>query len=296
MVTRQSYTQLGLIPPSLEDMPTGKEFYVHNGTGSDGNPGTKAAPFKTLDFAIGQCTSSSTSYPKADTIYLLPFHAENISAAGTVTCDVIGVNIVGLGRGNARPTFSWSATAGTWLITAANVTVRNIICKASIDSVVNGFNISAAGATLDKVDFQETASAQMLIFVQTTAGANNMTISNCSHVQAAAGSAKWIDLVGADWAHIYNNFLMVNASTHVIGGTTTASLEVDIHGNRIVNPADAAGIVLLASSTGMVHDNFGGGAKSAQAAFFALASAYGGLNYVTNAANKNGTIDPAADT
>ena len=73
-------------------------------------------------------------------------------------------------------------------------------------------------------------------------------------------------------------------------------MEVLIINNQFINPADAAGVVLLANSTGFVGNNFGGGGKTSQAGFFALASAYGGLNYATNAANKNGTIDPAADT
>lgn len=275
----------------VEIIPPNKVYFVQNTIGSDGNKGTKDKPFKTLDYAIGRCTAS-----KGDVIFLLPGHAETISAAGTVTCDVAGITIIGLGYGSLRPTFTWSATASTWLVSAADVTIQNIVCKVSIDSVVKGIDISAAGCTLDAVDFQETASAQMLIFINTAAGANYLTIKNCYHVQAAAGSAKWIDLVGADWARIENNHFHVSASTHILGGTTTESLEILVKGNTFVNPADAATIVLLANTTGFVTNNHSGGAKSSQTAMHALASAYGGLNYVTNAANKNGLLDPGADT
>lgn len=102
--------------------------------------GVKERPFASLDYAIGQCTANN-----GDTIYLLPGHTSTISAAGSVTCDVAGINIIGLGTGSLRPTFTWSATASTWLVTAANVLIKNIICKVSIDSVVIGFDISGAG-------------------------------------------------------------------------------------------------------------------------------------------------------
>ena len=275
----------------VEIIPPGKVWFVHYTNGSNGNKGTKDKPLKTLDYAIGRCTAN-----KGDIIFLLPGHAETISAAGTITCDVAGVNIMGLGFGSLRPTFTWSATASTWLVTAANVTIQNIVCTVSIDSVVLGFDISAAGCTLDAVDYQEASSKQMLIFINTAATANYLTIKNCYHVQAAAGSAKWIDLVGADWARIENNHFHVSASTHILGGTTTESLEILVKNNTFVNPADAATIVLLANTTGFVTGNCSGGAKSSQTAMHALASAYGGMNYVTNAANKNGLPDPAADT
>jgi hypothetical protein len=275
----------------VEIIPPNKVYFVQNTIGSDGNKGTKDKPFKTLDYAIGRCTAS-----KGDIIFLLPGHAETISAAGGITCDVAGVTIIGLGYGSLRPTFTWSATASTWLVTAANVTIQNIVCLVSIDSVVKGIDISAAGCTLDAVDFQETSAKQMLIFINTAAGANYLTVKNCYHVQAAAGSAKWIDLVGADWARILNNHFHVSASTHILGGTTTESLEILVKGNTFLNTADAACVVLLANTTGFVVNNFAGGAKSAIAGNFALASAYGGENYSVNTANKCGILDPVADS
>ena len=275
----------------VEIIPPNKVYFVQNTIGSDGNKGTKDKPFKTLDYAIGRCTAS-----KGDVIFLMPGHAETISAAGTITCDVAGVTIIGLGYGSLRPTFTWSATDSTWLVSAANVTIQNIVCLVSIDSVVMGIDISAAGCTLDAVDFQETSSAQMLIFINTAAGANYLTVKNCYHVQAAAGSAKWIDLVGADWARIENNFFHVSASTHILGGTTTASLQCLVKDNIFVGTYDVAAVVMLANSTGFAKNNSYGGVKTSQANAFVLANLYGSGNVSTNAVNTNGIVDPAADT
>ena len=275
----------------VEIIPPNKVFFVQNTIGSDGNKGTRDKPFKTLDYAIGRCTDS-----KGDIIFLLPGHAETISAAGTITCDVIGVTIIGLGYGSLRPTFTWSATASTWLVTAANVTIQNIVCLVSIDSVVIGFDISAAGCTLDAVDFQETSAKQMLIFINTAVGANYLTIKNCYHVQAADGSAKWIDLVGADWARIENNYFHVSASTHILGGTTTESLQCLVKNNIFVGTYNVAAVVMLANSTGFAANNYYGGVKTSQANAFVLANLYGAENRATNAVNTNGIVDPAADT
>lgn len=270
----------------------GNKWYVSSVIGSAGNSGNnEQEPVATIAQAQAKATANNN-----DIIILLPGHAETISAAGGITLSKAGITIVGIGNKNNRPTLTWSATASTLAISAANVTIRNIRTKVSIDSVVKMFDITGAGCTLDAVDFVETASVQALNFLTTTAAADSLTIQNCNHVQVAAGAAKWIDLVGSDNSIVRDSQFFVSASTHILGGTTTESLNLLVENNRFVNPADAAGVVLLASTTGFVHNNYGGGAKSAQAGFFALASAYGGYNAVTNAANKNGTIDPAADT
>ena len=114
---------------------TGNVFYVNSSTGVD-DPSygtTVARPFDTLDYAIGKCTASN-----GDVIYLLPGHTETIGSASAITVDVAGISIIGLGNGNLRPTFTWSATAGTIVVSAANVTIKNIICTISIDEVVSG--------------------------------------------------------------------------------------------------------------------------------------------------------------
>lgn len=281
----------------VEDMgrTTGQRFYVGSSvTGCKDDPAygqTPDAPFATIDYAIGRCTAS-----RGDLIYVMPGHAETITTASAIAADVAGVSIIGLGSGTMRPTITFGNTAATIAVSAANVTIANIRMTVSVDSVVSCIIVSAAGCTIDTVDFFETASVQALIWLTTTAAGDDLTIRNCQHVQAAAGATKWIDLVGADNCIIEDNRFHVNATTHVIGGTTTASLQVNIHRNKIINPAAAASIVLLASSTGSVTANTVGSGKAAIAGSVSLASAYGAENYCNNTVNTSGIIDPAADT
>lgn len=276
----------------IQPLGRGQVFYVDSVNGNSSYGGTTPDyPKATLTQALALCTTG-----RGDVIIVMPGHVETISGAAGIAIAKANVRIVGLGAGSSRPTFTWSATASTWTVTAANVTIENILCVVSIDSVVNGFAVSAANCTFNRVDFAETASKQMLIFIGTTAAADGLTIRNCHHVQVAAGSAKWIDLVGVDNCRIEDNLLHVNATTHVIGGTTTASLNVNIVRNLIVNAADAGSIVLLASSTGIVAYNGVGSGKSAIAGSVALANAYGVNNYAVNTVNTSGILDPVADT
>ena len=167
MVTaRQSYTQLGLMPPTYLDPPTGEEFYVHNGTGSDGNPGTKTQPFKTFDYAMGKCTAPSTTRAAADTIYLLPGHAENIATAGAITCDVAGITVIGLGNAGSRPKFSFTAAAATFVISADDIKFRNVQWEANFLDVAIGIDVSA----IDSLTFEDcwfTDAASNLNFIIT---------------------------------------------------------------------------------------------------------------------------------
>src|SRR5512139_4050842 len=89
---------LGLPP----DITTGNIWYVNynhaNAADTTANGQDPVYPFKTIDYAIGQCTASN-----GDIIYVMPGHTEDIIAAGSITVDVAGVSIVGLGNGTNRP-------------------------------------------------------------------------------------------------------------------------------------------------------------------------------------------------
>lgn len=282
---------------------SGTYFFVDSVTGSDSYNGlSKDKPFATLSAALSACTAS-----KNDVVLVMPSHAETISTAGGITMSKIGVAVVGLGQGALRPTFSLSATAATWAISAASCSVSNIRIATTIDAVVKVFNITAAGVTLDTVDFVETASCAALQFVLTTAAADDLTIQNCSWVQsqtAATATMAWISLVGADRAKIKNNYANLkgyataNPANGVIVGATTASLDVEIVGNRfiILNSTGNVPISLLANSTGFVGYNSVHSSKTALAGQIALASAYGSENYASNTVNTAGILDPVADT
>lgn len=286
-------------------MPTtGSVFFVHSGTGNNSSyQGTDPTrPFATIDYAIGFCTAN-----KGDLIVVMPGHSESISGVGAIAADVAGVTIVGLGSGNLRPLITLHTTATTIAISAANVTFRNLRIATDVDAVVTVFNITAAGVTLDAVDFVETAACAALQFVLTTAAADDLTIKNCSWVQtvtAATALMEWIKLVGADRAKIFNNFANLkglataNPANGVLVGGTTASLDVDIAWNRfiITNSTGNIPISLLANSTGFVCYNSVASGKTAIAGQVAVANCYATNNYANNTVNTSGLLDPVVDS
>lgn len=281
----------------------GTTIYVDSVTGSNSNNGlTPTQPVATIDYAIGLCTAA-----KGDRILVFPSHAESISGAGAIAADVSGVTIEGFGSGNLRPTITLHTTATTIAVSAANVTFKNLRIATDVDAVVKCFNITAAGCTLDKVDFVETSSCAALQFVLTTAAADDLTIKNCSWVQsqtAATATQEWIRLVGADRAKIINNYAALkgyatgNVANGVIVGATTLSADVEIVDNRFIhlNSTGNVPISLYTGTTGFVGYNSVHSSKTALAGQIAIASCYGSENYASNTVNTSGILDPVVDT
>jgi len=106
-----------------QGLSTGRRVFVHSGTGSNAG-GFGASPDKpvaTLDYAIGLCTAN-----KGDKIYLIPGHAETFTATNGFDADVAGIEIIGLGWGAARPTFTFNHANAQVNIGAASVRIRNM--------------------------------------------------------------------------------------------------------------------------------------------------------------------------
>ena len=288
---------------ALEDLSitTGARYYVCSVTGTDaaGYGNSPDSPVATLTYALTLCTAS-----KNDIIYVMPSHAETIATVGALTINVVGVSIVGLGTGTNRPVLTLSGTAATIAISAANVSLKNIIITTSIDAVVKVFNITAAYCTLDAVDFRETAACACLNFVTTSAAAVDLTVKNCSWVNTATQSTsaqQWILLTGADrfrcvdcFASLYG---VAAGANGIVVGVTTASKDVLVARNNFqtVGSTSAVPISLLAASTGLVSDNFVASAKTAIAGSVACANAYAKNNYACHVVNKSGLMDPVVD-
>ena len=133
---------------SVRNMPvlntySNKVFWVHSV--DPGGAGTETRPFATIDEAIGHCTAN-----RGDIIMVKAGHAEALSAASAITCDVAGITIQGLGSGADRPELSFGTSAGaSVVVSAANVSILNVVGISAGDALTNPFHIQAAGCTLD---------------------------------------------------------------------------------------------------------------------------------------------------
>lgn len=257
-----------------------------------GHGGNPDKPFSSIAYAF-----SSDVLAAGDTVYVMPNHAEAISAAGTITADIAGVRVIGLGWGAKRPTLTWTATDGTIAVSATSVEFKNFLTRVTIDEVVSMWNWTGAWGVMDAVDFRLAEAAEEAIqFLLTTSGASDLTVRNCSHYQAtaSASNAQWLKVLGAR-SVIEDNVIqlaMTNNSASIVIDNSAAAADLTIARNRItVISAGAIAISCHGSSTGQAHDN-----RVVSTGTLAGKIALGGLsgneNYVATTANKNGILDP----
>lgn len=182
----------------------GKVFWVNSTTvladggvgSSDSGQGTYQRPFATIDYAIGRCTAS-----RGDIIMVMPGHTETISAAGGIACDVAGVAIVGLGKGSLRPTITLdTATTATITISAASVTLHNLVFSANFADIVRIVNVTATDAHIDSCEFVATAADMNWVDVIDASGADNtadgLTVTGCRAFGLDAANDSFIEITG----------------------------------------------------------------------------------------------------
>lgn len=203
--------------------------------GANGNDGGYSSPKLTLAGALSSCVAN-----RGDVVYLMPGFAQTISAAAGATIGVAGVTVIGLGNDADMPEFTFSATGSTFTITAANVTLANVVGLPSVDNVTSGFVISAAGCTLGTPDMpviwrDASASIEAISAVLTTTDADDLTI-NLKYEGFTAGNAvaRAIELIGVDNARINVDFYGV-VSTAVVNFTGTACTNVNVSGYMYVS-------------------------------------------------------------
>jgi hypothetical protein len=237
--------------PLLNAYP-GQVFWVHSGTGSDGNKGTFDRPFGTIDYAIGRCTAS-----RGDIIMVKAGHTETISAAAGIALDVIGVAIIGTGTGGLRPTINFTATTSTFTISAANCTIYNLLLTGGIDAVVSPVVISAADVAILNCEYRDV-TGQCTDGILTTAAANRLLIDGFRYDgDTAAGTNAGIAIVGGDGIVIKNLRMDGNFAVGGIDVRTTATTDLEVRDVifRTRNSADIFIVDTITASTGIIGPN-----------------------------------------
>jgi pectate lyase len=253
------------------------------------------APFATLDYAVGKCTASN-----GDVIYVMPGHAENLTAATSVDADVAGISIVGLGWGSLKPTFSTTAAAGSITVGAANVTIENIRLVANFATgTTTGMTLEAAAdnCTLRNIDFRDTSAAnEFLIHISVATTVTDLLIEGCTFFTAAGTMSGSVVFAGSSTnTRIKDSIWYVDSSDSVIDHQTTAAVNFWMENSVVINvDTGAAGycVELKTASTGCVHDcRFGYNKNDAEVS---LGDAVWWFeNYASNTIAESGLLDPA---
>lgn len=277
---------------------TGSYFFVDSSTGLSGNTGKTAdVPLATVDQAINKCTAN-----KGDVIVVMPNHSETLSGAGSITCDVAGVTIVGVGSKGQRPAFSLTATASSIVVSAADVTWRNCTFSSGIAELVLVFDVTGAGLTIDHCAVTPTGTS-MINFLTAATLANYLTISNGDFVTTAIPTADnyFIHLVGTDNFVLANNHFQVltsnNAGSGILltDGTLTANMLV-IDNIGYVIGTSVISYRILTNSTGLMLNNQVGTTKTDADNTIVSDKTYKFNNLTTNDTDGSGFVAPTIDS
>ena len=295
---------------ALGGMPPHDVLFVHSGTGSNasGN-GTKESPLASLDYAVGRCTAS-----KGDVIVLLPGHTETLSSATALALDVAGVDILGLGQGSLRPTFTLdTATTTTIGVTAANVSLSNCIFTANFADIVAFFTLTnAPNFRLQANLFKATATnmnCKYLIDTDTTSNhADNLSLIGNTWIDPDAATISMCKVDGTNdgWV-ILDNYVSVAAQASGGSMLVIASgkvlTNVQVEGNRcrfIGGDLSGAGVVFTtdgSTNSGHFSRNYIQHTDTASEIFGTASSGFSFFeNRMSGVAGATGYVLPAVDS
>lgn len=236
----------GMFSVVNETLTTGNIFYVYATTGSDsvGYGRNPDAPFATIDYAIGQCTAS-----QGDMIFVMPGHAETVTAA--ISVDVAGISIIGLGNGDNRPFLTLTASAAPCFnVRADDIKISNIsfYCATSGTSYLkNLMRIAANDILVSNCEFKIN---QVMTHTVRVKSGDKITIKDCVFLNVYSPGA------GAAGIKAQNAVLNVGASNLVIEGCRFSDIAADkahrwkacVEGGALTAGTDSGAIGTLVKS------------------------------------------------
>jgi hypothetical protein len=189
-----------------------------NANDAAGSGNSPDIPLASIDYLFSLATAG-----KKVVGYVLPGHTETYSTTGTkMTADKAGVHIIGLGKGSNRPTITFGHADATWVISAANITIENILFVTSIDSVVTYGTISGADFKMIDCEWRDTTDIEVI--TDWTVTGDRPQFINCNKSGYTGGDAnvRCLSFAGVDGALIKDCNFATKVTTAVIGFVTTA--------------------------------------------------------------------------
>jgi hypothetical protein len=306
--------------PLLQANP-GRIFFVNNSSAlapggvagvdqANANAGTYQRPYATIDYAVGQCTAN-----RGDIIFVMPGHAETIANATTLSLDVAGIAIIGLGLGSLRPRLTFTTATANIPITAANVVVKNILHIANFADVASAYTATGTATPTDFVvegnEFRDTSS--VLNFVKTVTGnatANSMDGFTYWNNQVfglgtTAATQAVIMAAATSRCSYRDNFVVypvLNDTAALVDFGANNQLNLDMGRNRVFRPSTSTTGGSLFSggstgSTGYVYDNYSWHLDNSAGLLAPTGTKLGFQNnycMITAVADKSGLINPVA--
>ena len=264
--------------------------------------------FDTIDAAVSACSAN-----RGDVIYVMPGHTETLSTATSLNLDIASITIIGLGEGNNRPKITLDTAITTTIpVSAANITIKNVIFSANFADIVSVFTLTAANNfKLDGCYYKATASGMNFKYIvdtdATTSNADGLTIVNCKWIEPDTATLSMVKMDGDNYdVEIRNNFLQLGVNNNqaaimaIITGKSVFNAQIT--DNRVfrLNTDTATGAILVSTdqtdNSGIIARNFVQHADSAAELLITANSGFGTFdNYASGVAGASGYLLPAAD-
>lgn len=287
--------------------PGGRVYYVRNPVNVTGDTEDLIGrTIGTLNGALTQCRSGA-----GDTVFVLPGHTETIPLGEYLTNLVSGVNIVGLGAGNLRPTFTWAGATSTWGIDLPNVSISNCILNlepgAGTVTVTNPITVSAAGCALIgcKIRMGTSATCKVGTGIAALAGSTELMLAgNDVWGATAAECVAMASFTASNNLRVYGNSF-VGATTAAGAGvllfTGTASTAIKMRNAQLRNNKALSSVVVsgMAGVSGEVDNVFMTGLSDTGLATFWSTPAsvtFGAQVYVANTVGERAALFGTAST
>ena len=241
----------------------GKVFWVDS-NGGGGGRGTFNHPVLTLDAALSLCTAD-----KGDTVMVKAKHAETVTGAGGITLDKAGVNIIGLGHYDDRPTFLMDGSTITGLVTAANTSIANCVFVAGHSDIAVAFLVTAKGFRMESCHFEGNTTDENFVCCVSGGAADNdcdglTLIDNTMDLGIDDGSltpikvnknTKDVSIIGNK---VYGDFDTTPFAI-IYSPNTEHHMNCEIAYNRLHNLHNGDAVVGISfgstTSTGFMHNN-----------------------------------------
>lgn len=241
------WLQGAFVPPSCK-YATGRRIWVGNAevNAGTGRPYGRSpwVPLTTLQEAF-----TLTLDAQKDVIFVMPGHAEDVTAADIATTND-GVSVIGLGKGADRPTFTMTAVGSTFHVNSANIHIQNLVFVVGDNATTAVITVEADDFTMKDCVLREGVE-QAVSYIAVAGAANvcdRMTFDGVRIESLTAGSTQGFLLNTVE-----NDLIMKNCYIH--GDFTAAAVQsnaalfrVFIKDNMVANIA--AGVHAIEFSGG----------------------------------------------
>lgn len=249
----------------------GLVLWVGNRSGLPAGDGSSPArPLSSLVGTGGALARLQATTSRGHVILVMAGHSESVNAAdwASATGAADSFAIVGLGSGQAAPTFTWTTATSTWLFDTNNVVLDGLRLglepTTGTVTVAAPITVSAPGCAIRNcwIATGTDANNKVTIGITTTSAADDFTFENNRVIgNSAATMTTFLRLVGVDRCVIRNNYINCGTTAAAVGPIqelTTACTDILIDNNWIQNNATSSTACItmaLASTTGWISNN-----------------------------------------